>query len=532
MIPTSFTTLVGIRAPIQLAAMPGVGTPELVAAVAEAGGLGMFGAPLLAPAALERVLDELAERTRGVVGVNFLIPFLDPACVEVAARRARVVEFFYGEPDRALVGRGRAGGALVGWQVGSRAEAEAAARAGCDFVVAQGTEAGGHVRGRTSLLPLISEVLDLVRIPVVAAGGIATARSVAAALACGAGAARIGTRFVAATESAAHPAYVRALVAASAADTCLTAAYSVGWPNAPHRVLRSAVEAANALPDGVVAEQRYAGRAIPVPRFSAFAPTADTTGHIEAMALYAGESVDHVTAVAPAAAIVAELVDGAERLLRDAAPRTGFEDVLHFWFPPLRRDDADALARQFEWWFRGGADAAIGERFADLAERAARGALAAWAEAPRSRLALILLLDQFPRSLHRGTPRAYAQDPEALRLALEGIELGQYAALDDPLEKIFFQMPLGHSEELRHVDAAVALAEELAREAPPELRHVLEHSASQARGHRDVVARFGRQPHRNAILGRPSTPDELAYLARGDFVHLRPVPRPPTRPLA
>ena len=317
MIVTSFTKLVGVSAPIQLAAMPGIATPDLVAAVADAGGLGMLGATMLSAPRLESALEQLSERTRGVFGVNFLIPFLDPACLSVAARRARVVEFFYGEPDPKLVEQARAFGALVSWQVGSLAEAAAAERAGCDFIVVQGTEAGGHVRGQTSLLPLLSLVLDAVRVPVVAAGGIATARSLAAVLACGCGAARIGTRFVAATESRAHPAYVKALLAASAADTCLTEAFSGMWPDAPHRVLRSAIARAEALAEDVIGEEHLGAEVVPVRRFSVIPPTLDTTGHVDAMALYAGESVTNVTSVQPAAAIVAELVTGAERLLRE-----------------------------------------------------------------------------------------------------------------------------------------------------------------------------------------------------------------------
>lgn len=319
MITTSFTKLVGVAAPIQLASMPGICTPELVAAVADAGGLGMLGAPMLSAARLEQILGELAERTRGVFGVNFLMPFLDPGCVAVAARRARVVEFFYAEPDAELVARAHAFAALVSWQVGSVEEAAAAERAGCDFLVVQGTEAGGHVRGKTSLLPLLSQVLDVVRVPVVAAGGIATARSLAAVLSCGAGAARIGTRFVAATESGAHPAYVKALLASSAADTCLTEAFSVMWPDAPHRVLRSAIAAAEALTQDVIGEERSGEQVMPVPRFSVIPPTLATTGHVEAMALYAGESVGDVTRVEPAAAIVSDLVAGAERLLRESS---------------------------------------------------------------------------------------------------------------------------------------------------------------------------------------------------------------------
>jgi NAD(P)H-dependent flavin oxidoreductase YrpB (nitropropane dioxygenase family) len=121
------------------------------------------------------------------------------------------------------------------------------------------------------------------------------------------------------SESGAHPSYVQALLDASAADTCLTNAYSDGWPDAPHRVLCSAIARAQALPDGVVGEAHVRDQIIPVTRFSVIAPTRATTGHVDAMALYAGESVSNVTSVQPAATIVAELVSGAERLLRTAA---------------------------------------------------------------------------------------------------------------------------------------------------------------------------------------------------------------------
>jgi NAD(P)H-dependent flavin oxidoreductase YrpB (nitropropane dioxygenase family) len=312
MIETRFTQLVGATVPIQVASMPGVSTIELVAAVANAGAVGMLGTAMYSPEFLDAELARIAKATSGVFGVNFLIPFLDPKCVAVAARRARIVEFFYGEPQRALVDEAHAQGALVSWQVGSQGEAIAAESAGCDFIVAQGTEAGGHVRGQTSLLPLLSSVLDTLRIPVVAAGGIATARDLAAVLACGASGARIGTRFVACAESGAHPLYVQALIAANAADTCLTEAFSEQWPDAPHRVLRSAVAAANATRDAVVGEIEFGGERLPIARFSPVVPTARTSGNIAAMALYAGESVTHVRSVQPAAAIIAELVAGAE----------------------------------------------------------------------------------------------------------------------------------------------------------------------------------------------------------------------------
>jgi uncharacterized protein (DUF924 family) len=206
-------------------------------------------------------------------------------------------------------------------------------------------------------------------------------------------------------------------------------------------------------------------------------------------------------------------------------PTEQFEDVLRFWFPRQPRDDHATMVRQFEWWFRGGADAGIAERFPMLLERAARGELEEWSHGPRSRLALIIVLDQFSRSVYRGTARAYAQDAQALALSLQGIEIGHYAALETPWEKTFFFLPLGHAEDLTHLETAVRLAEELVRQAPAELRRILEHSAAQARGHRDVIARFGRHPHRNAVLGRQSTPEELDYLASGQLVHTRPLPR-------
>ena len=202
-----------------------------------------------------------------------------------------------------------------------------------------------------------------------------------------------------------------------------------------------------------------------------------------------------------------------------------FEEVLRFWFPDLSSTDHARMVRQFEWSFRGGADTAICERFLKLLDRAIHNDLDHWAPQARSRLALIIVLDQFSRSVFRNTARAFAQDPKALNLAFEGIEIGHYAALETPWEKTFFFMPLGHSEDFSHLETAIQLAEELVERAPPKFQKILQHSASQARGHRDVIARFGRHPHRNAVLERRSTPEELEYLARGEFVHIREVPK-------
>lgn len=201
------------------------------------------------------------------------------------------------------------------------------------------------------------------------------------------------------------------------------------------------------------------------------------------------------------------------------------DDVLRFWFSEPLGSDRDTVARRIEWWFRGGADPDIVARFGPLLARATAGELDGWAAAPRERLALIVVLDQFPRSIHRGTARAFALGPKAVELALEGIACGHYDALATSWEKTFFFLPLGHSEDLAMVERAVTLAEALVAEAPSDVRWWLEFSANQARGTRDVIARFGRHPHRNEALGRRSTPEELAFLASGQLVHARPLPR-------
>jgi NAD(P)H-dependent flavin oxidoreductase YrpB (nitropropane dioxygenase family) len=318
MLSTPFTQLIGCEVPIQLAPMPAIATPELAAAVSNAGGLGMVGTTMMPPEAVAQILDAVRAHTSKPFGANFLVPFLeDRYCVEVAAAHARVVEFFFGEPDSQLVALAHRGGALVGWQIGSRQEAIAAERAGCDYVVAQGREAGGHVRGTVGLHTVLAEVIESVQIPVLAAGGIATERHLAAVLAAGAAGARIGTRFLASTESGAHPRYVELLLAASAEDTVYTEAFSVMWPNAPHRVLRSCVAAAENLEAEIIGEVPDLTGTMPVPRFSVIAPTRETTGNVEAMALYAGESVSSITRIEPAAEIVRRLTEGAARFLED-----------------------------------------------------------------------------------------------------------------------------------------------------------------------------------------------------------------------
>jgi uncharacterized protein (DUF924 family) len=187
--------------------------------------------------------------------------------------------------------------------------------------------------------------------------------------------------------------------------------------------------------------------------------------------------------------------------------------VLEYWFGDSGRS-ASALDERMRFWFGTAHDAEMRERFGDLARRAADGELAAWADSPRRRLALILLLDQMPRNLHRGTALAFAQDEKALALALSGMQVGADAALT-PVERLFFYMPLQHAESRDVQDESVAAFRRLAGEAPEEMRGAFDASLRYAELHRTLIERFGRFPHRNRVLGRESTREEIEYLQSG-----------------
>jgi uncharacterized protein (DUF924 family) len=199
------------------------------------------------------------------------------------------------------------------------------------------------------------------------------------------------------------------------------------------------------------------------------------------------------------------------------------DEVLGFWFPPGFDADEASLRAQIERWFAGGTDADIRDRFAEPTDAAARGGLAGWAATPRGLLALVLVLDQFSRSLYRDTPRAFAQDPHAQRLAREAIERGWHRDLA-PWEATFLAVALGHSEDLALHELGIAAIGELTPRVPAAHARLWQHSLSQARAHRDVIRRFGRHPHRNAVLGRPSTPAEEAYLRSETPPHRRAPP--------
>jgi len=190
--------------------------------------------------------------------------------------------------------------------------------------------------------------------------------------------------------------------------------------------------------------------------------------------------------------------------------------IRDFWFGKLPMT-AQALNQRVKLWFsdneelQHGRDETVRTHFGDLLERAANGDLANWADSPRRCLSLIILLDQFPRQIYRGTARAFAYDDRALALTLSGMQSAADGALD-VVERIFFYMPMQHSE-LREVqDESVAAYRRLVMEAPQELRGVFEDSLKSAEHHRSLIERFGRFPHRNRILGRVSTPEEEKWL--------------------
>ena len=194
--------------------------------------------------------------------------------------------------------------------------------------------------------------------------------------------------------------------------------------------------------------------------------------------------------------------------------------VRDFWFGELPLTAA-ALEKRLRFWFAGEAselrarrDAQIRNRFGRLLERAVAGELASWADGPRRRLSLIVLLDQFPRNMFRGSARAFAHDAAALALALSGMQAAADAALD-PVERLFFYMPLQHAENSEAQEESLAAYRRLLAEAPEEQRSVFEGALRSAENHRAIIARFGRFPHRNRALGRTSTPEEEQWLASG-----------------
>ncbi|MFM5648455.1 DUF924 family protein [Aeromonas veronii] len=190
-----------------------------------------------------------------------------------------------------------------------------------------------------------------------------------------------------------------------------------------------------------------------------------------------------------------------------------WQPLLDLWFGDEADDVLRATRQAPLWWGKSSeTDALLAKQFGVQAEAAANGELADWADLHHGRLALILLLDQLPRNIHRGTPAAFAQDPLARDLCLKGLSIGADKSLS-PLERVFFYLPLEHAESREQQARSVALFEALAAEqAGTPAQATFAGFTDFARRHQVIIERFGRFPHRNDILGRTSTPEEAAFL--------------------
>lgn len=328
MLETAFTRLFGLRYPIMQAPMGSVSSPELVAAVSNAGGMGMLACVGLPPELIRQQIRQVRALTDKPFGANLLLPVYQPGQVEACIEEGvPLLSLFWGDPTPHVRAAHQAG-IKVMIQVGSAEEAQAAKAAGVDLVIAQGVEAGGHVRGTTTTMVLVPRVVDTVKpLPVLATGGIADGRGVAAVLALGAAGAALGTRFLATNECAAHPEYKRRVLAAGAAETFYSSLFDIGWPDAPHRVLRNATvrdwEQAGRPASGArphegefIGEIRFGEMSMPVPRYAAFPASIGFQGSVDHAALYAGQSCELVNELRPAGELVAEIGRQAEQALQ------------------------------------------------------------------------------------------------------------------------------------------------------------------------------------------------------------------------
>ncbi len=186
--------------------------------------------------------------------------------------------------------------------------------------------------------------------------------------------------------------------------------------------------------------------------------------------------------------------------------------ILDFWFGKNFQHGMPDKSYQARWFnVDTQLDELIRTRFSSDLEAAADGHYNHWRNNPRGRLALIILLDQFSRNIYRGTARAFAYDKQASELALEGLEIGHDQQLIAAY-RIFFYMPLEHSESLEHQQRCLALFEDFYKTCAPQIADTIKTNVAFAQQHLDIIERFGRFPHRNELLGRPSTAQELAYL--------------------
>jgi NAD(P)H-dependent flavin oxidoreductase YrpB (nitropropane dioxygenase family) len=328
-VETRLTCDYGVRHPIALAPMAFVGTPpSLAVAVCRAGGIGAVAAGPLPADAVRAIIRGVRAETWAPLNVNFVTPLAGEEQVRVCVEESvPIVSFHWGHPPAAFVRLLHAAGIKVWEQVGSAEAAREAVDNGADLIVAQGSEAGGHNFGGLPTFVLVPAVVDAVApVPVLAAGGVATGRHLAAALMLGAEGVSVGTRFVASEEAFAHREYKRRLVTAIGTETRLTSVYGPDLPDFnPMRVLntglareyagREADAPKNLGTQPVIARMRLGGQDVPLHRFTSFVPTPDTEGDIAQLPFLSGQGVGFVRAVVPVQQIVEEMMAEAEAML-------------------------------------------------------------------------------------------------------------------------------------------------------------------------------------------------------------------------
>ena len=314
-----------IEKPIISALMGGAAGPDLVAAVCGAGGYGVF--PLWGKSVGQVIarIDQVRALTdrNFAVNLNLSFPYKDQlqACVD---KKVHAVSLFWGMEPSAIASA-KNGGLVVMVSVGSAEEARVAEDAGADVIIAQGWEAGGHVWGQVATMALVPAVVDAVRIPVVAAGGISDGRGMAATIMLGASGVWIGTRFLASKEATIHEEYRQRILEANETQTEWSHdLYDIAWPDAPHRSLSNSTsrrwrEAGSPPPgnrpeEGEVVGLRPNGDA--VVRYQSYTPLSETKGNVESMSLWAGQGVSLVRAIMPAADIVEEIYREAKQVMQ------------------------------------------------------------------------------------------------------------------------------------------------------------------------------------------------------------------------
>ena len=323
---TPLCGLLGCDYPVVLAGMGGVARSALVAAVSEAGGFGFLGMVREAPALIRDEIRQVRAATTRDFGINLIPAATKPALLEAElevalAERVAAVTLFW-DIRHDIIARLRAAGCLVLCQIGSLDEAQEAVAAGAHILIAQGVEAGGHVRGEQPLATLLRAVTAHVSVPVLAAGGIIDGKGLAAALALGAQGAVVGTGFLATRESFAHDYHKDRIVAARADETLLTEAFHIHWPKgAKVRVLPNSVTRGERGDPFAGGERRPIGEELgrPVYLFSTESPLRDMTGDFEAMAIYAGAGAGAIDRVPSAAERLGAIVEEAARILGNGA---------------------------------------------------------------------------------------------------------------------------------------------------------------------------------------------------------------------